>query len=79
MVLKPLEREGVRLTNIQELIGTGKNQKSLNQVELEKVYKYAAADSLITFKLRNFAVAEGDSSSIRPSGGEWASSRIRPN
>ena len=46
------------MTNIQELIGSGKNQKSLNQVELERVYKYAAADSLITFKLRNFFINE---------------------
>jgi len=58
--LKSLSEEilNIKMTNIQELIGTGKNQKSLNQVELEKVYKYAAADSLITFKLRNFFMNE---------------------
>lgn len=58
--LKTLSEEilNIKMTNIQELIGTGKNQKSLNQVELEKVYKYAAADSLITFKLRNFFMNE---------------------
>ena len=58
--LKTLSEEilNIKMTNIQELIGTGKNQKSLNQVELEKVYKYAAADSLITFKLRNFFLNE---------------------
>ena len=58
--LKSLSEEilNIKMTNIQELIGTGKNQKSLNQVELEKVYKYAAADSLITFKLRNFFLNE---------------------
>tara|TARA_B100000579_G_scaffold167969_1_gene136709 strand:+ start:57595 stop:60357 length:2763 start_codon:yes stop_codon:yes gene_type:complete len=58
--LKSLSEEilNIKMTNIQELIGTGKNQKSLNQVELEKVFKYAAADSLITFKLRNFFIQE---------------------
>ena len=58
--LKSLSEEilNIKMTNIQELIGSGKNQKSLNQVELERVYKYAAADSLITFKLRNFFINE---------------------
>lgn len=58
--LKSLSEDilNIKMTNIQELIGTGKNQKSLNQVELDKVFKYAASDSLITFKLRNFFIDE---------------------
>ncbi|MEC7838077.1 MAG: DNA polymerase I [Chloroflexota bacterium] len=58
--LKSLSEEifNIKMTNIQELIGTGKNQKSLNQIDIEKVYKYAANDSLITFKLRNFFLKE---------------------
>jgi DNA polymerase-1 len=58
--LKSLSEDilNIKMTNIQELIGTGKNQKSLNQVELDKVFKYAAADSLITFKLRSFFIDE---------------------
>ena len=46
------------MTKIDELIGTGKNQKTLNQANISEVYKYAAADSLITYKLRNFFMEE---------------------
>ena len=58
--LKSLSEEilNIKMTNIEELIGTGKNQKTLNQIDISKVYKYAAADSLITFKLRNFFIEE---------------------
>ena len=58
--LKSLSEEifNTKMTNIEELIGTGKNQKTLNQIDISKVYKYAAADSLITFKLRNFFIEE---------------------
>ena len=58
--LKSLSEEilNIKMTNIEELIGTGKNQKTLNQIDINKVYKYAAADSLITFKLRNFFIEE---------------------
>ena len=54
--LKNLSSEilNINMTKIEELIGTGKNQKTLNQANISEVYKYAAADSLITYKLRNF-------------------------
>ena len=48
----------INMTRIEELIGTGKNQKTLNQADISNVYKYAAADSLITYKLRNFFIEE---------------------
>ena len=48
----------INMTRIEELIGTGKNQKTLNQADISNVYKYAAADSLITYKLRNFFMEE---------------------
>ena len=58
--LKNLSTEilNISMTKIQDLIGTGKNQKTLDQININEVYKYAASDSLITFKLRNFFLNE---------------------
>lgn len=58
--LKNLSSEilNISMTKIQDLIGTGKNQKTLNQININEVYKYAASDSLITFKLRIFFIEE---------------------
>ena len=58
--LKNLSTEilNISMTKIQDLIGTGKNQKTLDQININEVYKYAASDSLITFKLRNFFINE---------------------
>ncbi|NCG35427.1 MAG: DNA polymerase I [Dehalococcoidales bacterium] len=58
--LKNLSTEilNISMTRIQDLIGTGKNQKTLDQININEVYKYAASDSLITFKLRNYFINE---------------------
>ncbi|MDG2101384.1 MAG: DNA polymerase I [Dehalococcoidia bacterium] len=58
--LKNLSTEilNISMTRIQDLIGTGKNQKTLDQININEVYKYAASDSLITFKLRNYFMNE---------------------
>ncbi|MBX3061664.1 MAG: DNA polymerase I [Anaerolineae bacterium] len=44
-------RLGVRMTEIDELIGKGKNQITMAQVPVEKAAPYAAADAAITFRL----------------------------
>ncbi len=40
-----------RMTHIEELIGTGKNQKSMADVSVEQAAPYAAADAAITLAL----------------------------
>ena len=45
-------RLGVEMTNIEELIGTGKKQISMAQVPVERAAAYAAADADITLRLR---------------------------
>ncbi len=42
----------VQMTHIQELIGTGKNQKSMAEVPSEQAADYAAADAEVTYQLR---------------------------
>jgi DNA polymerase-1 len=44
-------RLGVQMTEITELIGTGRNQTTMDQVSVKKVLPYAAADADITFRL----------------------------
>ena len=46
-----MEHLGVRITDIKELIGTGKNQITMDKVELEKLYRYGCQDSDVTFRL----------------------------
>jgi DNA polymerase-1 len=46
-------RLGVTMTHIQELIGKGKNQITMDGVPIEKAAPYAAADAAITFRLVN--------------------------
>ncbi len=41
---------GVQMTQIEELIGSGKNQKSMAQMPIEQVSPYAAADAAITYR-----------------------------
>lgn len=41
----------IQMTHIQELIGTGKNQRSMADVSSEKAAAYAAADAEVTFLL----------------------------
>ena len=40
-----------RMTEIEELIGTGKKQITIDQVPIDKVSAYAAADAFVTYEL----------------------------
>ena len=51
-------RLGVEMTHIEELIGTGKNQKSMAEVPIEKVAPYAVADAVMTLRLVEPLTAE---------------------
>ncbi|MFQ3535629.1 MAG: DNA polymerase I [Aggregatilineales bacterium] len=44
-------RFGVRMTRIEELIGKGKAQVTMDRVSVEQVAPYAAADAVFTFRL----------------------------
>ncbi len=44
-------RTGAQMTEITTLIGTGKNQTTMDRVAVEKVAPYAAADAVMTFRL----------------------------
>lgn len=52
--LKPLALEflGREMTEIKELIGTGRNQKTFNEVDINEAAPYAAADADCTLQLR---------------------------
>ena len=45
------ERLGVQMTEIEELIGKGKNQISMAEVPVERAAPYAAADAVMTLRL----------------------------
>ena len=47
-------RLGIEMTNITELIGTGKNQLSMSMVPVEQVAEYACGDVEATFELVNY-------------------------
>ena len=51
--LKDLVRDKlhIQMTEIKELIGSGKNQLTMDQVSIEKVTPYAAADVDMTMRL----------------------------
>ncbi|HSN94938.1 MAG TPA: DNA polymerase I, partial [Anaerolineaceae bacterium] len=44
-------RLGVEMTHIEDLIGKGKSQISMDQVSIEKAAPYAAADAIMTWRL----------------------------
>jgi DNA polymerase-1 len=46
-----MEHLGVRITDITELIGTGKSQITMDKVDLDKLYRYGCQDSDITLRL----------------------------
>ncbi len=46
-----MEHLGVRITDIVELIGTGKSQITMDQVDLDKLYRYGCQDSDVTLRL----------------------------
>lgn len=41
---------GIHMTDIEELIGKGKNQKTMAEVAIDHAAKYAAADAVVTLK-----------------------------
>jgi len=45
------KRLGVEMTEITELIGTGKSQRSMAEVPVDRAGPYAAADAYVTFRL----------------------------
>ena len=53
-------RLGIQMTEIKELIGTGRNQKTMDQVSLDQVVPYAGADADMTFRLSSQLVPELD-------------------
>jgi DNA polymerase-1 len=48
-----LERLGVEMTPIESLIGKGRNQLTMDLVDIPSVAKYAGADASVTLQLRN--------------------------
>ena len=60
-----LDRLGLEMTPIEDLIGKGKNQISMHEVPVEKVAPYAGADAEATFRLvdplrRDLQTKEGE-------------------
>ncbi len=49
---------GVHMTEISELIGTGKAQKTMDVVEIAQAAPYAAADAVLTFQLADDLAAK---------------------
>jgi DNA polymerase-1 len=46
-----MEHLGIRITSITELIGSGKNQITMDQVSLDRVFRYGCQDSDVTYRL----------------------------
>ncbi|MBI2936541.1 MAG: DNA polymerase I, partial [Chloroflexi bacterium] len=53
-----LDALGEEMTPISDLIGTGKNQVTMDQVPLEKASPYACADADMTYRLRSLLEEE---------------------
>ncbi len=53
-------RLGVEMTHIEDLIGKGKTQKSMDEVSVEDAAPYAAADAEVTFRLAPILMDELD-------------------
>ncbi|GAB5490379.1 MAG: DNA polymerase I [Phototrophicaceae bacterium] len=51
---------GIHMTDIEELIGKGKNQKTMADVAIDHAAKYAAADAVVTLKAVKYLQAELD-------------------
>lgn len=49
--LKDDEGRTIYMTEIKELIGTGKNQVTFDRVDIERAAPYAAADAVMTYRL----------------------------
>src|SRR5207248_1712659 len=59
---KYLKHENISIT---ELIGKGKNQKSMADVPTDRVCAYAAEDADVAWRLTNLLEAELDKSAVR--------------
>lgn len=57
-------RLGIEMTEIEELIGRGRNQKSMADVPIEKVAPYAGADARISLSLMEELVEELEERSL---------------
>jgi DNA polymerase-1 len=44
-------RQGIQMTNIEELLGKGKNQRTMAEVPVEQAAAYAAADAAVVLRL----------------------------
>ncbi len=52
------QRLGVEMLEITELIGKGRQQKTMDQISIERVANYASADADMTFRLRDLLLPE---------------------
>ena len=48
----------IRMTEINELIGSGKSQRTMDAVSIERAAPYAVADAVVTMKMARFIQAE---------------------
>ncbi len=60
-----MEHLGVRITSITELIGSGAKQIRMDQVDLDRVYRYGCQDSDITFRLYKILKEKLDEKELR--------------
>ena len=58
-------RQDIRMTEIEELIGTGKKQISMAEVPIDRAAAYAAADSEVVLRLMPELAAELDQRNAR--------------
>lgn len=56
--LKDADGRPIAMTEIKELIGTGKKQLTFDQIEVERAAPYAAADAVMTYRLANILQPE---------------------
>ena len=54
------------MTSITQLIGTGRKQKTFDQVDIEPAVQYAAADADMTGRLRDTLSGQLDNLGLRP-------------
>lgn len=49
-----LQELGIRMQEISDLIGTGKNQRTMAEIPVQDVAPYAAADAVVTLRAMNY-------------------------
>lgn len=62
--LKDADGRGVWMTPITDLIGTGKNQRSMAEVPIDQVAPYASADVVMTLRLVDVLQVELDTNNL---------------